>query len=101
VYPRGMAKLVTGHEAGLSGDDQIRLALQEIARRGGHAETKHLYAAIERTLEPRSMALSDQGKSSLRFFINKVATQAGYVHPHDPAAPGWRLTAEGRAFAEG
>jgi hypothetical protein len=93
-------KLVTGHEAGLSGDDQIRIVLHEIVCRGGSARTGDFYEALEKVLGPRGMALSEQGKSSLRFFINKVAVQAGYVRAHDPNSPGWRITAEGRAFAE-
>lgn len=91
---------VTGKEAGLSGDDQIRFALQEIIRRGGMAETRDLYDAIESVLAPRGMRLSDQGKASFRNFVNTVAVQAGFVNPHDPDAPGWRITAEGRAFAQ-
>lgn len=79
--------LVTGREAGLSGDDQIRFALQEIIRRGGMAETRDLYDAIESALAPRGMRLSEQGKASLRNFINTVAVQAGYVHRHDRNAP--------------
>lgn len=93
--------LVTGREGGLSGDDQIRFALQEVIRRGGMAETRDLYDAIESVLAPRGMRLSDQGKASLRNFINTVAVQAGFVQAHDPNAPGWRITAEGRAFAQG
>ncbi len=65
------------------------------------AETRDLYDAIESVLGPRGMRLSDQGKASLRNFINTVAVQAGFVHPHDPNSPGWRITVEGRAFAQG
>src|SRR4051794_40120308 len=91
---------VTGFEAGLSGDDQIRLVLQEILRRGGEAQMRDLYEAVETVLSPRGMSLSEQGKASLRRCVNTVAVQAGYVYPHDPTSPGWRITAEGRAFAE-
>jgi len=33
------SKDVTGWEAGLSGDEQIRIALREIIKRGGQART--------------------------------------------------------------
>lgn len=46
----------------------------------------------------RGFTLSEQGKVSLRFYVNKVAVGAGYVYPHDPQAPGWRITAAGREF---
>jgi hypothetical protein len=91
-------KLVTGADAGLSGDDQIRIALQTIVEKGGVAKSRDFYDAIEAILKPRGLALSEQGKSSVRFFVNKVAVDAGYVHPHDREAPGWRLTAQGREF---
>jgi hypothetical protein len=93
-------KQVTGFDGGLSGDDQVRLALQEIIRRGGTAQTPDIYQAVDAVLASRGMSLSEQGKASLRFFINKVAVDAGYVYRHDPNSPGWRITAEGRAFAE-
>lgn len=89
---------VTGFQAGLSGDEQIRIALREIAGRGGKAEMPDLYAAVERHMN--GQRLSAQGRASLRFFINKVATEAGYIYPHDPDNPGWRITPEGRELLE-
>ena len=86
----------TGYEAHLSGDDQIRIALQEIVDRGGTADTGQIYSAVERRMAP--MTLSHQGKSSLRFFVNKVAVKAGYIYPHDKSRPGWRITPEGRDY---
>lgn len=89
----------TGSAAGLSGDAQIQLVLRELIRRGGRAKTGDLYPTVESTLNAKGFTLSEQGKASLRFFINKVAVDAGYVHPHDKAAPGWRITERGREFA--
>lgn len=89
-------QLVTGYEAGLTGDQQIRLALQRIAESGGMSQMGDLYAAIEEKINPAGYTLSDQGRASLRFFINRVAVEAGYVHPHDKDSPGWRITAKGR-----
>jgi hypothetical protein len=93
------ARKTTGFDAGLSGDDQIRLVLQRIVDRGGEAEMADLYAAVEDRLGPMGLTLSDQGRASLRFFVNNVAVKAGYLHPHDRTNPGWRITAEGREFA--
>lgn len=90
----------TGNDAGISGDEQIRLILRELVRRGGRAKTGELYPAVETTMNAKGFTLSEQGKASLRFFINKVAVDAGYVHPHDRSDPGWRLTESGREFAE-
>ncbi len=88
--------LGTGHDAGLSGDEQILLVLRELVRRGGQAKTGELYPAVEIVLNTKGFTLSEQGKSSLRFFINKVAVEAGYIHPHDRSNPGWRITDAGR-----
>jgi Restriction endonuclease len=89
---------VTGFEAGLSGDEQIRIALQRIIERGGEARMTDIYDAVEDRLRPTGCSLSEQGRHSLRFFVNRVAVQAGYVYPHDRANPGWRITPEGREF---
>lgn len=91
------ARHVTGVDAGLSGDDQIRIALQRIIERGGEAQMADIYDAVDDRL-PEDCALSDQGRASLRFFVNRVAVQAGYVYPHDKSHPGWRITPEGREF---
>ena len=87
-------QLLTGAEAGLSGDDQIRIALRAIAANGGTAHMPDIYEAVEQNMN--GAKLSAQGKASLRFFINKIAVKAGYVYPADPSTPGWRITPEGR-----
>ena len=92
-------KEATGFEAGLSGDDQIRVALQRMIERGGEAQMPDIYEAVEARIRPKGFALSRQGRASLRFFVNRVAVQAGYVYPHDKENPGWRITPEGREFA--
>ena len=93
-------KSVTGFDAGLSGDEQIKLALRKITENSGIAQTRDMYDAIESAINPIGFTLSDQGRSSLRFFVNKVAVDAGYVYPHDKEAPGWRITSQGREFLE-
>lgn len=92
-------KQATGSEAGLSGDDQIRVALQRMIERGGEAQMPDIYEAVEARIRPKGFALSKQGRASLRFFVNTVAVQASYVYPHDKENPGWRITPEGREFA--
>ena len=91
-------KGLTGAEAGLSGDDQIKIALREIVAQGGSASIEKIYAAVEHLMSGKN--LSQQGKASLRFFVNNVAVKAGFIYPHDKTNPGWKITPEGRAFLE-
>ena len=46
---------------------------------GVTAQIADLYHAVEQHMD--GARLSDQGKASLRFFINKVAVRAGYIYP--------------------
>lgn len=94
-------KKMTGYEAGLSGDDQIRLALQRIIERGGAASIQDIYDAVENNINLRGFTLSEQGKASLRFFVNKVAVKAGYVSPFDKDDPTWKITPAGREYLSG
>ena len=89
-----MADPVTGAEAGLSGDDQIRIALRAIVTNGGTCDMPTIYGAVEQKLDGRK--LSEQGKATLRKLVNTIAVQAGYIYPHDRNMPGWRITPEGR-----
>jgi hypothetical protein len=90
---------VTGTEAGLTRDEHIRIALREMVKRRGRAAMGDLYSAVEAVLNAKGFTLSEQGKTTLRFFINTVAVEAGYVYPHDKTDPGWRITDRGREFA--
>lgn len=85
---------VTGAAAGLSGSEQIRIALAEIVAQGGTATMRQIAEAVERRLGDKK--LSAQGLASLRFFVNRVAVQKGYIQPYDPGNPGWRITPAGR-----
>ncbi len=89
---------VKGTDAGLSGDDQVRIALGAIAERGGVAQMSDIYNAVDAVLKLKGFTLSEPGRASLRFFVNKVAVEAGYLHPYDKESPGWRLTSQGREF---
>lgn len=91
-------KPVTGADAKLSGDKQIRIALQFIAEHGGKAQMRDIYGAVEAVMKPEGFRLSKQGQDSLRYFINTVAVNAGYLYPHDRQSPGWRLTEQGQEF---
>jgi hypothetical protein len=55
-----------------------------------------IYDAVERRMSPTR--LSDQGRSSLRFFVNRIAVKAGYIYPHDKEKAGWRITPECREY---
>jgi hypothetical protein len=91
-----MSEEATGFEAGFTGDDQIKIALQAIADHGGTASMAQIYEALSKRMVP--VQLSAQGRASLRFFVNKVAVQAGYVAKHDKSDPGWRMTPQGREY---
>ena len=88
----------TGSEFGLSGDDQIVLVVRHLAEHGGRGQIAEVYDAVESNLAGNM--LSEQGRSSLRFFVNEVAVKKGYLQPHDPADPGWHLTEKGWDLAK-
>ena len=93
-------KKIKGTDVGLSGDDQLRLALKAILKNGGVAEMQDIYEAVNTELRTYNSQLSTQGQASLRFFVNKVGVQAGYIYPFDKKNPGWRVTPEGRQFIQ-
>lgn len=88
-----MVELKTGAAAGVTGEQQIQISLKEMAKQGGSASIGDLYHAVEAHMH--GAQLSEQGKASLRYFINKVAVKAGYVYPAEPNQQGWRITAAG------
>ncbi|NOK63446.1 MAG: hypothetical protein GFH25_541276n15 [Chloroflexi bacterium AL-N10] len=91
-------RYMTGAEAGLKQQQQMVIALQEMVRQGGKASNQNLYDAIEAHMDGRK--LSQQGKDTLRSYINRDACDEGYVHPYDSDQPGWSITPEGRAMVE-
>ncbi len=91
-----MEKEFTGNEIGLNGEAQIKIAIKTISDLGGKAEMKDLYSALEN--EMRGKKLSNQGKASFRFFVNKVAVKAGLIYPYDKNNPGWMLTPAGKEY---
>lgn len=93
---------LTGAAAGLSGDDQVRIALQSIVAHGGVATMEQIRQAVRQEVERRHPAatLSEQGYASLRRMVNTNAVQAGYIYKHDPKNPGWRVTPVGHEFLQ-
>ncbi|MFN8455531.1 MAG: DUF262 domain-containing protein [Anaerolineae bacterium] len=89
---------VTGFEAGLSGDDQIIIALQTMINNGGSASMEEIYRNVEAQMNKHM--LSNQGKASLRSFINKTAVEKKFVYPYDENYPRWRITSKGREYIE-
>lgn len=89
---------IKGTDVGLTGADQVHIALSAIAERGGVAQTRDIYTAMEAVLNPKGYTLCKQGKDSLRFFVNTVAVKKNYLYPSDKTSPGWRLTPHGREF---
>ncbi len=89
----------TGVGAGLSGADQIRIALARISELDGTATMQQIADAVESRMA--GSKLSAQGLTSLCFFINRVAVTMGYLAPYDKANPGWHITPNGRTLLEG
>lgn len=90
-----MNSAMTGAEAGLSGERQILIALQKMVENNGSASISEIYEAVEKEMSGNH--LDDQGKASLRRFINTVAVRAGFVYPSNPETRGkWYVTPEGR-----
>ena len=87
---------VTGAQAGVSSYRQILIALGAIVANGGSARMPTIYDAVEEQLADGE--LSAQGKASLRALVNRDAVRLGYIYPHDPKRPGWRITPKGRDF---
>ncbi len=91
-------RIVTGTEASLTGDDQIKIALQKMIINGGKTSIEDIYQAVEEHMN--GYVLSEQGKASLRTFINRDAVEKDYVHPYDSQKPGWYITPRGRQYID-
>lgn len=86
----------TGAEAGLSRDEQTRVALQAMIDNGGVATSTQIQDAVEARMSPAR--LSRQGKATLSSYISREAVQAGLVS--DPGRGSWAITPEGREFMD-
>lgn len=90
------SEALTGAAAGFNGAAQVRIAVKCILDCGGTATTQQLYDALEAQMKGRR--LSEQGKASLRFYVNKIAVRLGLVYAHVRSKPGWHITPKGRRF---
>ena len=90
---------VSGFQAGIGGNIQIRIALEEMRQRSGTATMQQIYDAVEAEMRKRndSYRLSEQGKASLRYFVNRSAVRSGYVKRAVDGS-GWQNTPEGEKF---
>lgn len=88
----------TGAEAGLSANQQILIALETLVSNGGSARMRTIYDAVEAAIGPDS--LSEQGRASLRTYVNRDAVRAGFILPYSKDRSGWHVTAEGREFVK-
>ncbi|MEH4661376.1 HNH endonuclease [Phytobacter diazotrophicus] len=92
---------VTGTDAGLSGLEQIEIALKAILSAGGVLQMAGIYSAVNAVLNKQGVTLSFQGKSSLRFFINRVAVKKNLIEPYNKEKPGWYITEKGKMLVKG
>jgi hypothetical protein len=61
------------------------------------AKVQQIYSGVDFCLGPK-LALSPQGKDSLRFFVNHIGVTNGHILPYDEHDPGWRATEDGLEF---
>jgi hypothetical protein len=86
----------TAAEVGIGRTEQLQIALQAMTEHDGIAEIKDIYEAIENRMSDKGFKLSQQGKDTLRAYINRDAVQAGYVDKEKNI--GWKITNKGRNF---
>ena len=80
---------VTASAAGLSRQEQVPIVLQAIESKGGVAQMRHIYPAIEKQIGQK---LSKQGQDSLREVVNRYMVHEQYIVKDR----GWRITRKGR-----
>lgn len=87
--------IASAAEVGIGRTEQLRIVLQTMTERDGIAEIQDIYEAIENRMIEKGFRLSDQGKATLRSYINRDAVEAGYVFKENI---GWKITDKGRIF---
>ncbi len=87
----------TPAQLGIDRSDQIILALQAMAENHGTADIQRIYAAVEEKMSERGFGLSEQGKATLRSYINRDAVEQGLVFKTDD---GWGITTAGKEHLE-
>ncbi len=95
-------KQVTGKEAGLTEEDQIRIALRTASAMQGTANIQAIYEAVNQELRKlhQGETLSEQGRASLRRLVNTKAVQMGLFAKHNPLQPGWNITPSGLEYLQ-
>lgn len=89
---------MTGAQAGLSGQQQVRLLLQAMVDHGGAATMAVFYATVEKAMAPH--VLSGVGKAAVRCYVNRTCLKKGYVEADRTARQTalWQITSVGRAL---
>ncbi len=89
--------MATPAEVGIGRTEQLKIAFQTIIERGGIAEISQIYEAVENEMIKKGFKLSQQGKDTLRSYINRDAAGAGYISKENE---GWKITDKGRNFLQ-
>ncbi len=85
----------TAAQAGLSNNAIKKIALEAIHKKGGTADTRDIYSAVEQKMnEMNGSKLNKSGKSSIRKFLSYLSTK-GYLEPHTRYDP-LKITPKGR-----
>lgn len=82
----------TAAQAGLSQEDIKKIVLEAISQKGGTADTRDIYGAVEQKMN--GYKLSNSGKSTLRSFLSDLSRK-GYLEPHTRYDP-LKITPKGR-----
>jgi len=90
----------TADKSGLERNLAYLIMFQKIIDNGGSAEMSELYDVINNKMNENNYELSENGRASLRAYINGAAVNAGYIFPHDPNNTGWKITQLGRDFVK-
>lgn len=90
--------VLTAKEAGLSRNEQIRIALERMRKNGGRATIQEIYRTMEE--EMGNAILSEQGRASLRTFINRDAVAQRWVVAVNGVESGWEITATGLRYLD-
>ena len=91
----------TGYEAGLGGFDEMKIALEVMASKpDGIVSVAELYAAVEDVMRRYThngrIHLNEQGKASIRYVVNRIATRENYIHALSEGI--WQITDSSREY---
>ena len=89
-------KAVTGIEAGLSENEQIKIVLQTMIDNGGKAELPEIYQAVER--EMNDDLIYRPGVNHFDNVLGKIEDK--FISAYNDKRTVWRITPEGRDYIE-